>query len=103
MGVAPEGQELPFPAIWSRSKSHTADIPQPPAVRHFNDEEVMCRLKAGDSNALNPLLDRYSRLVLDIAHHVLQDFGEAEEIVQDVFFQVYQKAHLFDPSRGKAK
>jgi RNA polymerase sigma-70 factor (ECF subfamily) len=63
----------------------------------------MSRLNAGDSNALNYLLDRYSRLVLSIAHRVLRDLGEAEEVVQEVFFQVFQKASFFDPKKGTAK
>ncbi len=63
----------------------------------------MDRICAGDSSALTFLLDRYSRLVLGIANRILHDHGEAEDVVQDVFFQVYQKAHQFDPSRGTAK
>jgi len=34
---------------------------------------------------------------------ILRDHGEAEEVVQDVFFYVYQKASLFDPARGSGK
>lgn len=63
----------------------------------------MTRICAGDSSALRVLLDRYSRLVLGIANRILHDHGEAEEVVQDVFFQVYQKAIQFDPDRGTAK
>ncbi|PYX43233.1 MAG: hypothetical protein DMG81_00060, partial [Acidobacteria bacterium] len=32
-----------------------------------------------------------------------RDYGEAEEIVQEVFFYVYRKSMLFEPSRGSAK
>jgi RNA polymerase sigma-70 factor (ECF subfamily) len=41
--------------------------------------------------------------VLSIALRILRDYGEAEEIVQDVFFYVYRKSMLFAPSRGSAK
>jgi RNA polymerase sigma-70 factor (ECF subfamily) len=63
----------------------------------------MARLQAQDSSALSCLFDRYAHLVLSIALRVLRDYGEAEEIVQDVFFYVYKKSTLFEPSRGSAK
>lgn len=63
----------------------------------------MARLQANDLNALNVFFDRYSRLVLGIALRILHDYGEAEDVVQDAFFHVFQKAKLFDPSKGTAK
>ena len=98
-----QGQELSLPVVWGEKKAPTADLPKAAAVSLLSDEEVMARLNAGDSNALNFLLDRYSRLVLGIAHRVLRDRGEAEEVVQEVFFRVFQKANLFDESKGTAK
>jgi RNA polymerase sigma-70 factor, ECF subfamily len=71
-------------------------------VRELSDEDVLARLQA-DSGALQILFDRYSRLVLDVGLRVLRDRGEAEEIVQDVFFYIYRKAGLFDPSKGVVK
>jgi len=63
----------------------------------------MARLNANDSNVLNHLFERYSRLVLGIALRILHDHGEAEEIVQEAFFQIFQKANLFDRTKGTAK
>lgn len=63
----------------------------------------MARLQANDSNALNLLFDRYSRLVLSIAFGILRDYGEAEEVVQETFLYLFQKAKLFAPSKGTAK
>jgi RNA polymerase sigma-70 factor (ECF subfamily) len=68
-----------------------------------SDEDVMARLCANDSNALNFLFDRYCRLVLGIALRILHDYGEAEEIVQETFLYVFQRAKLFDQSKGHAK
>jgi RNA polymerase sigma-70 factor, ECF subfamily len=103
MGAPPEARGLHFPAIWGSGKTHSADVAESSSVPCSNDEEAMIRLRAGDAAALNYLLDRYARLVLHVAHRILEDFGEAEEIVQDVFFQIYQKAECFDSSRGTAK
>jgi RNA polymerase sigma-70 factor (ECF subfamily) len=63
----------------------------------------MARLCGGDSSALNFLLDRYSGLLLGIANRILHDRGEAEDVVQEVFLQVYRKANQFDSGRGTAK
>jgi RNA polymerase sigma-70 factor (ECF subfamily) len=67
------------------------------------DEELMVRLQASDTNALEVLFDRYGRLVLGVALRVLHDYGEAEDVVQDVFFHVFRKVSLFDPSKGTAR
>lgn len=40
---------------------------------------------------------------MGIALRVLRDYGEAEDVVQEVFFRVFQKAAMFDPSKGSAK
>lgn len=71
--------------------------------RPQSDEELMVRLQGRDCDALDLLFGRYGRLVLSVALRILNDFGEAEEIVQEVFFHAYQKAGLFDPLKGSAK
>ena len=63
----------------------------------------MLRIQEGDEHALGLLLERYANLVLGIGLKVLRDREEAEELVQDVFFQVYRKSHLFDPQRGSPR
>jgi len=63
----------------------------------------MARLQRSEAGALNILFDRYARLVFSIALRVLNDHSEAEEVVQDAFFHVYQKAAMFDPAKGMAK
>ena len=40
---------------------------------------------------LEVLFDRYSRLVLSIARGIVRDAGEAEDVVQEVFFYLYKK------------
>jgi RNA polymerase sigma-70 factor (ECF subfamily) len=41
--------------------------------------------------------------VLGIALRILNDRNEAEDVVQEVFFSLYQKAILYDPAKGTAK
>lgn len=63
----------------------------------------MAWMQAKDSKGLDLLYTRYSRLVFGIAFRILNDKSEAEEVVQEAFFSLYQKALLFDPSKGSAK
>ena len=63
----------------------------------------MLRIQEGDEQALALLLERYAGSVFAIGLKVLRDREEAEELVQDVFFQLFRKSHLYDPSRGAAR
>jgi RNA polymerase sigma-70 factor (ECF subfamily) len=64
------------------------------------DRDLMRRLVMKDEAALAALYDRYSGLVYAVVLRVLRDVGAAEEILQDIFYQLWQKASQFDPSRG---
>ncbi len=63
----------------------------------------MASLKSRDTAALEVLFGRYSRLVSGIAFRIVRDYSEAEEVVQEAFFYIYQKAGLFDSTKGSAK
>ena len=78
-------------------------IPSAPdeALRNSSgDEELMRALQSGDGNALKIIFDRYHRLVLVTALRIVHDIGEAEDVVQSVFFEIFQKAAQFDPVKG---
>lgn len=68
-----------------------------------DDETLMASLEAGDKAALIAIFRRYSRLVLSIAIRILRNPTEAEEIVQEVFLFLYQRASEFDRKKGEAK
>lgn len=61
---------------------------------------LMKRIRARDETALEELYDRYSRAVYAIARHILWQTADAEEVVADTFWEVWQKADRYDPSRG---
>ena len=63
----------------------------------------MAWMQAKDPKGLDLLYSRYARLVFGIALRILTDKSEAEEVVQEVFFTLYQKALLFDPTKGSGK
>lgn len=101
MSSPPNGRALVLPAVWATRAGIT------PAktieLRSPTDEELMARLQTNDSKALELLFDRYSRLVFGIAYRIVNNYSEAEEVVQESFFYVYQKSSLFNATKGTAK
>lgn len=101
MSSPPNGRALDFPVVWGHSRDRV--IEPPVEGRSPTDEELMASLQAKDSEALELLFARYSRLVFGIAFRILNDHSESEEVVQEAFFYIYRKAVLFDPVKGSAK
>jgi RNA polymerase sigma-70 factor (ECF subfamily) len=64
------------------------------------DRLAMTRLAAGDVSVVGSLYDRHARAVFSLAVRVLGNSADAEEIVQDVFAQVWSQAARFDAARG---
>ena len=64
------------------------------------DEALVRRMARGDERALSELYDRYSRPVYTTGLRLLGDAQLAEEVVQDAFTSVWQKAASFDPERA---
>jgi RNA polymerase sigma-70 factor, ECF subfamily len=102
MSSPPNGRALALPVVWGSTRESALSLPVV-EVRSPSDEEVMSSLQAKDSKALELLFDRYSGLVFGIALRILNDHSEAEEVVQEAFFYIYQKALIFDPRKGSAK
>ncbi len=63
-------------------------------------ESLLRRLTAGDHHALGEVYDRYAGLVNGLALRILHDRTDAEDVVQEVFVQVWRQADRFDPTRG---
>jgi RNA polymerase sigma-70 factor, ECF subfamily len=65
-----------------------------------SDRSLLRQIAQKDEEALSALYDRYSGLVFSAAKRILHRTGEAEEILQDVFFQVWSTAERFDQEKG---
>ena len=73
----------------------------PPKPDLQEDETLLREIASGQSVALGALYDRYSRLVYSLAFAIVNDQGLAEEISQEVFLQVWNKAGTYQPGIGK--
>lgn len=77
--------------------SHDSAIPRADAGE---DMRLVARIRAGDQQAMSELYDRYSRVVYAVALRVLQDTAAAEDVLQDIFLQLWRNPDAFDASRG---
>jgi len=64
------------------------------------DNVLVRRVCGGDVRAFEALYDRYCRLVYSIALRALSDPNSAEDVVQEAFFRLWERARQFDGSRG---
>ena len=66
-----------------------------------NDESLLENFQNGGSQAFEILVQRHAPKAYRIAHRVLNNPSEAEDIVQNAFLKLWQRPHLCDKSRGK--
>lgn len=65
----------------------------------MQDHEAIHRLTDGDITALEILVRRYSLIGLRTAFLITRDNGLAEDVVQEAFMRVYDRAHTFNRAR----
>ena len=65
------------------------------------DSELLHAVARGDEAALASLYDRYRLILFGLILRILHSRPEAEDILQDVFIQVWKTAANFDESRGR--
>jgi RNA polymerase sigma-70 factor (ECF subfamily) len=66
--------------------------------RNDPDAALMLRVKEGDRDAFEALVEKYKQPVMNLAFRTLADATEAEDLAQHVFLQVYKSAHRYEVS-----
>ena len=67
------------------------------------EADFLARVARADMTAFEGLYDRYGRSVFSLALTMLRDAEAAQEVVQEVFLDVWRTARAFDPGRGSAR
>lgn len=65
-----------------------------------SDLALVTAIRSGDQDAMAALYDRYSSIVYSVALRVLQETSAAEDVLQDIFMQLWRNPGAFDASRG---
>jgi len=75
-------------------------VTSPKRLSQEHQRSLQRRLKAGDEHALGELFDLVAPWILGLAFRILQDEDEAEDVVGDVFVQVWRHIDQHDGGRG---
>jgi RNA polymerase sigma-70 factor (ECF subfamily) len=71
-----------------------------PRIPMTAPQTTLERIAAGDAGAVAECLERFGGLVWSIARRLAGDAAEAEEVVQEVFVDLWKSAERFDPGRS---
>ncbi|MCB9615722.1 MAG: sigma-70 family RNA polymerase sigma factor [Sandaracinus sp.] len=68
-----------------------------------DDADLVEAVAAGDRRALATLYDRHSGLLYSVARQLLRERAEVEDLVHDVFLEVWKQAHTYEPGRASVR
>jgi RNA polymerase sigma-70 factor, ECF subfamily len=71
-----------------------------PTAPVTDDVTLLQRVRQGDQAAMAEVFDRYGRAVYSVALRILKDTGYAEDVMQEIFFQLWQNSDSFVQGRG---
>ena len=64
------------------------------------DRELVARMSRGDDRALGQFYERWSRPVYALVARLVRDPDDADDVVEDTFYQAWRQASRYEPSRG---
>jgi RNA polymerase sigma-70 factor (ECF subfamily) len=71
-----------------------------PAPSTQDDASLLALVQRGDEQAMASLFDRYSKVVYSVALRVLRDPAAAEDVLQEIFMQIWRSPDSFVATRG---
>ena len=86
----------------SRGSSLGPPLRLQPEPAPTSDNELLRAVARGDESALAQVYDRYRLILFGLIVRILHSREEAEDVLQEVFLQVWRRAKDFDEARGRA-
>jgi len=71
-----------------------------PSPSTEDDTALLAQVQRGDEQAMAALFDRYSKIVYSVALRVLRDPAAAEDVLQEIFMQIWRNPTSFIATRG---
>jgi RNA polymerase sigma-70 factor (ECF subfamily) len=91
--LLPNSKSNPNPSGYRTSSSETA-------TGAMEDTDLLSRVGQGDESAMESVIRRYSGPVYSVALRVLHDSGQAEDVMQEIFLQLWRNPAAFVEGRG---
>ncbi len=82
----------------NRETAMPTTVPDPETAQL--DADLLGKVQRGDESAMAALYDRYSKIVYSVALRVLRDPASAEDVLQEIFMQVWRSPAKFVATRG---
>jgi RNA polymerase sigma-70 factor (ECF subfamily) len=93
--------EIPFNPIEAANRSlHENGEKARPTPNGTGDQLLMERIRSNDQMAMAEVFDRYGGLVYSVALRVLKEPDQAEDVMQDIFFQLWKGTGTYVEGRG---
>jgi RNA polymerase sigma-70 factor (ECF subfamily) len=73
------------------------------ALLDVHDVQLVEELAGGNPSALGRLYDRHAPLLLGVGMRIFKNRSEAEDVLHDVFMEVWRRADTFDAQRGSVR
>lgn len=94
--IAPESTDPSASEQATAERAPQAILP----ICEISDEALLKSVGRGDKEALSILFRRHARAVFSVACRILRDETEAEDLVQELFLFVFEKANLYDETKS---
>ena len=94
--------EIPFNPIEASTRSihEDGEKARSTSTSGATDELLMERIRSNDQMAMAEVFDRYGGLVYSVALRVLKEPAQAEDVMQEIFFQLWKGAGSYAEGRG---
>src|SRR3569833_4030673 len=83
-----------------RTEGETVISPGRDSSEANSDKSLMERVRVHAQQAMATVFDRYAGLVYSVALRVLKDAGPAEDVTQEIFFQIWRNPKSFSSFKG---
>jgi len=84
----------------NRSFDRASETRREAGIPPIQDGHLLDRVQARDQMAMTDLFDRYGSMVYSVALRVLKDPALAEDVMQEIFFKVWENPKMFVQGRG---
>lgn len=97
-GMDPQQGSLSYTEVETYQRTPSGETAR--AERTAWDRTLIQRMAAGDQNALGDLYDHWRTVVFAVVFRIVGDAEDAEELLEDTFWQAWRQAPKYQPDRG---